>query len=179
MPLNDTIRVDQGTHNFSLTPRLFLIKTDRSHMIMLNYNLAALRDNNEFTTDLTKFTVQTVQLNYILSLNKSRWSLNLGSTYTMNENNFATTKNISGTAGVSKSLLENKLTISWNNSLTRRDNPEDEAWVMNSSLSGNYRLSRHHSLRLYIYFTGNYNDPGTINPTYNEMKGDFSYVYTF
>ncbi|NTV83059.1 MAG: hypothetical protein HGA23_02010 [Bacteroidales bacterium] len=73
MPLNDTTKVDQATHNFSLMPRLMLIKPEKSHMLMLVYNLAACRDKNGFTSGFTRYTSHIAQLNYILGLTKSKY----------------------------------------------------------------------------------------------------------
>jgi len=30
-----------------------------------------------------------------------------------------------------------------------------------------------------IYFAGNYNDPGSVNTSFNELKGDLIYAYIF
>ncbi len=179
MPLNDTTKVNQATHNFSFTPRFSLIKPEKSHMLMLVYNLAACSDRNDFTSDFTHFTSQITQLNYILGLTEKKWSINTGLTYTLTSNFMADISGIGGTAGVSKTFLKDKLMMSWNNSITRTKNGADKVMIFNSSLSSNYRAGNHHSLRLYIYFTGNYTASGSVNPSFNELKGDLSYVYTF
>jgi hypothetical protein len=179
IPLNDTTKVRQATHNFSFTPRLFLIKPGKSHMLMLVYNLAACRDKNEFTSDFTRFTSHIAQLNYILGLTESKWSVNTGFTYSLTSNFMTDITGIGGTIGVSKILLKDKLMMSWNNALTRTKAGQSGAWVLNSTLSSNYKAGKHHSFRLYIYFTGNYTGAGSVNPSYNEFKGDFSYVFTF
>jgi hypothetical protein len=179
MPLNDTTRVRQATHNFSFTPRLFFIKPKMSHMIMMVYNLAACSDKNEFTSDFTHFTSHIAQLNYILNLTESKWSVNSGFTYTMTSNFLADITGIGGTLGVSRLFMDDILLIGWNNSLTHTNADQAKAWVFNSSLSSTYKAGKHHSLRLYIYFTGNYTGSGSVNPSFNELKGDLSYVYTF
>jgi hypothetical protein len=179
MPLSDTTRVKQATHNFSFMPRYFLVKTEKTHMIMLAYNLAANRDKNGFTSDFTRFTSQIMQLNYILGLTKSKWSINTGLTYTVTINYAADIKGFGGTIGLTRALLKDKLSLSWNNSLMRSKSDLDKVLVFNSSLSSNYRAGKHNSFRLYIYFTGNYPGSDSANPTFNEFKGDLSYVYTF
>jgi hypothetical protein len=179
MPLIDTTIVNQATHNFSFMPRLFLIKPEKSHMVMLVYNLAACRDKNDFTSDFTRFTSHIGQLNYILGLTESKWSVNTGLTYTRTSNFAADITGFGCTLGVSKPLLKDKLMMSWNNALTRTDAGQNNAWVFNSSLSSIYKAGKHHSLRLYIYFTGNYTGSNSVNPSFNELKGDLSYVYAF
>jgi hypothetical protein len=179
VPLKDSTKVDQATHNFSFTPRLFLIKPGKSHMLLLVYNLAACRDKNEFTNEFTRFTSQIAQLNYILSLTDSKWSVNTGLILTLISNYLNDITGIGGTAGVSKTLLKDKLMMNWSNGLTRNYNGQSEAWVFNSSLSSTYKPGKHHSLRLYLYFTGRYTGSDSVNPSFNELKGDLSYVYTF
>jgi hypothetical protein len=179
IPLNDTTKVKQATHNFSFTPRLFLIKPGKSHMIMLVYNLAACSDKNEFTSDFTHFASHIAQFNYILGLTEKKLSINTGLTYSLTSNFLADITGIGGTLGVSKTLLKDKLSMSWNNALTHTGADNVKAWVLNSSISSNYRAGKHHSLRLYVYFTGNYTGSGSVYPSFNEFKGDLSYVYTF
>lgn len=180
LPLNDTLRVRQATHNFSLMPRLFFIKPTKSHMVMFVYNLTACRDKNEFTADYTHFTNHIVQLNYILGLLESRWSVTTGLTFTRANYFMLENKGTGGNAGVSKTLLkDNKLSVSWNNSLIRSVATNSSGWVYNTNLSSSYQVGKHNSLRLYIYFTGNYSDAGSINPSFNELKGEMSYAFKF
>ena len=178
-PLNDTTKVRQANQNFSVMPRVFLFNSTKSHMLMLVYNFANFLDRNKFTSDYTNFTSQTAQLSYILGLVPGRWSFNAGLTYVSSETYASSYSNIGIAAGVSKSLLDNKLSINWNNALTRSDNENERGWIFNSTASVVYQVTSHHNIRFNIYFTGNYNDPGSINPSFNEFKGDMTYVYTF
>jgi len=179
LPLNDTTKVHQMTHNLSVTPRLILITEEKSHMILLLYNMAIFYDQNKFTSALTYFTSQTGQIIYILGLLKPGWSFTFGLTY--NSFNTCLTDNTGagGTFGVSKSFLQDKLSLNWNNSLIRSWTDMDNGWVLNSNLTGNYKITKHHAMRLNVYFTGNYNDPGSVSKSFNEIKGDLGYVYTF
>lgn len=148
-------------------------------MIMLVYNLAAGRDKNEFTSPYTRFTSQIAQLTYTLGLLKTKWSFNTGITFTLISNFLVDITGIGATAGVSRTLLKDKLSLSWNNAVTRNNAGESEAWVYNTSLSSTYRAGKYNNFKLYIYFTGNYTGSGSSNPSYNELKGDLSYVFIF
>lgn len=179
IPLNDTTRVRQTTHSFMFTPRFMLITPERSHIVMLVYNLVAGRDKNEFTAPFTRFTSQIAQLNYALGLAKTKWSVNTGITCTLISNYIADITGIGGTIGISKTLLKDNLSIGWNNAVTRNNAGSTDAWIYNSNLTATCRAGKHHNFTLYIYFTGNFTGTGSYNPSFNELKGDLSYVFTF
>ncbi|MBP6872312.1 MAG: hypothetical protein KBC43_09930 [Bacteroidales bacterium] len=179
IPLNDTARGRQATHSFMFTPRFMLITPERSHMVMLVYNLVAGRDRNEFTAPFTRFTSQIAQLNYALGLTKTKWSVNTGITCTLISNYIADITGIGGTIGISKTLLKDKLSIGWINAVTRNNAGSTDAYIYNSNLTATCRAGKHHNFRLYIYFTGNFTGTGSYNPSFNELKGDLSYVFTF
>jgi hypothetical protein len=179
IPLNDTARMEQSNHNLSIMPRLMFFNEKRSHMIMLSYNMSMLYDKNEFTSAYNYYDSHTGQVNYILGLLESGWSFTFGLTY-LNFYTCQTSNNeTGGTFGASKSFFDNKLSFNWNNSLMRSVFGSEKGWVLNSNPSGDYQLNRHHSARLNIYFTGNYTDPGSVNKSFNEFKGELSYVFTF
>jgi hypothetical protein len=179
MTLNDTTKVQQANHNFSFMPRVMFISMKRSHMIMLIYNLAMLSDKNQFTDTITNFKVQTAQLNYIFGLLQSRWSFTFGAMYLQTDNYLGSTGTVSGNLGISKSLFNDKLSMTWNNSVTHNNSSQAGCWIYNSNISCNYRAGNHNNFRLNIYFTGNYNDTGSVNQSFNELKGDITYVFTF
>jgi hypothetical protein len=179
LPLNDTTRVIQVTHNFSITPRLFFFNSTRSHMVMLIYNLAKFVDNNRFTAGFSRFTAQTGMLIYTLALLQSCWSFNTGLNCILTNTSLSSYTGIGGTAGVSKTLLKDKLSLGWTNSLTRNYNDQGNGWVFNSIIISNFQVNMHNSFRFNIYFTGNYPDNRSVNPMFKEIKGDLTYGYLF
>ena len=183
LPLSDTTRVHQVTQNISVSPRLLFANTSLSHMIMLNYNYSNFNDQNKITSQYSAFTCQTAQLNYSLGLVKSRWSLLGGVTYSKTTSFTSDVTGVGGTIGVSKNLLKDKISLSWSNSLLHTSSPSPGGWVYNSTIISSYTINSHNSLRFNIYYTGNFSGATaiapTIAPTYNEFKGDLSYVYTF
>lgn len=179
LPVNDTSKVHQTTQNISLMPRLMFVNAEKSHLIMLIYNMALFYDKNQFTSALTYFATNTGQLNYTLGLIQSKWSFTFGLTYSSFSTCLADNTSTGGTFGLSKLLLKDKLSLNWNNSLIRSGSDAGKSWVYNSNMSCNYLIHKHHAIKLNIYFTGNYNDPGSVNKSFNEIKGDLNYVYTF
>ena len=179
MPLSDTTKVHQANQNFSVLPRLFLFNTKRNHLIMLIYTLTNFIDKNKFTSDYTHYTAQTAQFNYTLGLIQKGWSITTGLTYISSKTYLSDARNFGVTAGVSKSLVCNKISLNWNNSLMLSESQQDRSWIFNSNVFAVYQVNAHHNLRLNIYFNGDYYDPGSVNPSFNEIKGDMTYAYTF
>jgi hypothetical protein len=178
LALNDTTRVRQTTHSFSLTPRLLFINTVRSHMIMMIYNLSSFDDQNRFTQDFTQITSHIAQVNYILGLIKTRWSFTFGLNYNAMNSVMISSSAYGATLGISKSLMKGKLLPGLTNTVTRTENGQNSGLVINSVLSNNWQIHRRHNLRFSIYFTGCYPDPGSENASFNELKGDLTYVFT-
>ena len=179
LPLNDTAKIHQINQNFSLMPRLLFFNSKKSHMIMLVYNLANFTDKNEFTSNAAAFNSQTAQLSYVLGLIKSKWSFSFGLTYFSVKTCLSNNISDGGTFGISKSFINDKISLTWNNSLMYSGQIQDKSWVWNSNINGNYKITKHHSIKLNLFFTGNYTNPGSQNPSFNESKGEIGYVYKF
>ncbi len=179
MPLNDSTKVRQTNQNILVTPRLMFMGTTASQTILANYNYTFFTDKNPNTEQMSEFSVQAAQLNYIVGLLATQWAFTMGMTWTMLDNFSGRYHGFGGTLGVSKPLLKNKLNLSWNNALTRSSGSGDKFWVFNSNVLSTYNVTRHHSIRLNLYYTGNYTGSGSVSPSFNEFKGDMSYVYTF
>ncbi len=178
-PLNDTIKISQTTHNLTVMPRLMFMNAKKSHMIFLVYSMAMFYDQNKFTSALTYFESHTGQLNYTLGLIESKWSFTFGLSYASFRTCLSDNTGTGGTFGLSKLFFNDKLSLSCNNSLTRSISDAGRGWVLNSNMNVNYKVNKHHAIKLNAYFTGNYNDPSSINKSFNEIKGDLSYVYSF
>jgi hypothetical protein len=179
LPLNDTAKVLQSNQNFTLTPRLIFVNTRLSHLIMLMYNLSTFTDKNEFNSGNADFNSNVAQLLYSLGIVKTRWTFSAGFTYTSLSSKLAKNSGLGGTLGVSKSFFKNKLTLNWNNALVYAEQQQQGGWVLNSNITGNYKIYRHHALKLGIFYTGNFSDPGSTVSSFNEFKGNISYVYNF
>lgn len=179
VPLNDTIKLQQTTHNLTVMPRLNFIGDKNSHMFMLIYTMATLSDKNQFASDQSYFKSQTAQLSYIITLFDSNWSFETGLTYTSYSTFLTSDTGKGGIFGITKSMLDEKLSLNWNNSLLRSNSDSDKGWIINSNFSGKYNIHKNHSARLSIYYTGNSNEQDAAAKSFNEIKGEISYVYTF
>lgn len=179
LPITDSLKIYQITQNFTFTPRILFVNEKQSHTCFLIYNLIDYNDKNIVTSAYSCFRLQTTQLLYVIGLNKKNWSFNFGVTFTSNTSAFSADHSESGTFGVSKSWLDERLLLNWDNSLTYLEQFEAKGWVLNSTLTGSYEISKHHTIRMNLSFIGNYTVCSPDNPSFNEGKGDFTYVYTF
>jgi hypothetical protein len=114
-----------------------------------------------------------------MGLIESKWSFTFGLTYFSVSTCLTDNNSMGGTFGISKSFFEDKLSLNWNNSLMNSEQELEKSWIWNSNVNGNYRITKHHAIKLNLFFTGNYVNSGSQNPSFNEFKGDLSYVYTF
>ncbi|TRZ72021.1 MAG: hypothetical protein D4R97_06230, partial [Bacteroidetes bacterium] len=179
LPLNDTTKIQQVNQSYSLMPRLLFFNSSLSHMIMVMYNRSTFSDGNQFTCKNANFTSQIAQLTYVLGLVKTKWSFSIGGTYTTFSNALSESTTMGGTIGISKSFFKDKLTFTWNNSGVYAQQQQEGGWVLNSNITGNYKVHKHHSLRLNLFYTRNFSDPGSTSVSFHEFKGDLSYVYSF
>lgn len=179
LPLVDSTKVHQVTHNLTVIPRLMFVNTRHIHMLMLTYLWMNLNDLNPSTAEYTHMVTHTAQLNYTLSWPETRWTLLTGLNYVCVINLLGTGTNTGITVGGNKSLLDDKLNIGLNNAVMRSDTPGAKGWILNINLNATYRVNAHHSMRLNGYYTGNYFPDGSSVPSFNEFKGDLMYVYTF
>jgi hypothetical protein len=179
MPLSDSVKVNQANQSVTVAPRLMLMGSSISHSVLINYNYTFLRDKNPITTDLTRCDIQVAQLNYVAALIRTQWSFTAGLTWNSVDNFNGKTTGFGGTLGVSKPFLKGKLNLAWNNACMHSGSSGNTAWVINSNILGAYTVNRHHSLKLSLYYTGNFTGAGSASPTFNEFKGDMSYVFTF
>jgi len=179
LALNDSIKVGQTTQNLTLTPRLIFVNMKNSHLVMLVYSFLKFSDKNRFTSAFSEFSSHTTQLNYILGLIKSKLSITFGITNTILNSYAGSSTGIGGNTGISKTLWKDRMTLNWNASLMRNVYFNDGGWIVNSNFICNIKIHDHHSLRACMYYTGNYPDADNPNLSFNEYKGDISYIFTF
>jgi hypothetical protein len=181
LPLIDSLKFFQATTNLGIMPRLMIMNEKHSHILMLMFNKMKLNDKNALTAQYTENDATIVNLNYNLGLNQSAMTLLLGFTYNKLQNSIFENSASGFTAGVSKSWLEGKLQSGLSNSLiwSGQKGDADKDMTLNTSVNSSYQINKRHSLRLNVFFI-RFMAKGTAQePTFNELKGDFGYVFTF
>ncbi len=179
LPLIDSLKVFQTTQNLSISPRLVFVSPKYMHLIFLVYSNMNLEDKNAYTAQMANNKAHVANLNYSLNLIESQWSFIVGVNYNKLVNATMDYSASGGSAGATKMLLGGKLSIGIINSLVRTGTVDDKAWVFNSNLNGNLQIGRGHSFRLGVFFINNRYPVTSINPSFHEIKGDLSYVFSF
>lgn len=177
--LHDTLLIYQVNKSVTLSPRFIKASEKISHMVMLNLNLSGLQDKNRTTSDMTETTTWMAMLIYNLGLPALKMNISSGLNYTLMESRHFKNRLAGGNISVSKTLLADKLSLSLNNNAMMNKVNNDTGLIINSALGAAYRIHEKHSLSLNINLISNRFAAGSAVPTYNELRGDFDYVFTF
>lgn len=178
LPLIDSLRQYHTTANFSVSPRLMILKPKYQHLIFLMISRMELNDKNSSTALYTENRAVILNLNYHLNLVDQSLTLMAGLHHNRLENSSALHRATGVSAGIAKTMFDSKLQAGWNNSLIRNHTGQ-KGWTINSSVNTTYLLNKHHSFRFSLYFIRAYYEDETLTPSFNEIKGDFGYVYSF
>jgi hypothetical protein len=176
---DNSLMVYQVNHSLLLSPRFMKVTEGFSHMVMLNLNWMILNDKNTQTSDITDTDTKVAMLMYSLGMLKQKINMNLGANYTKMVNQNYTNQLAGGTLGISSSLLKDKLTISWNNAYMLNKLNGDSGTIFNTSLNSSYRFLPRHSVTLNLNLIKNSFAETSVTPSYNEIRGDIGYAFTF
>lgn len=179
LPLVDTSKIFQSNLNISVSPRYTIQKTSSSQMISLIFNHTNLNDRNPKTEELTENQVNTANLNYTVTLIKQKITLNTGINYMNLSNHSGDNMAMGISAGIMGMMAKDLLSVGWSNSFLTTEYTGNKGKVITSQITVTYRLKKNHQFRVGAYFTGNYYEEGASVPSFNELKGDFSYVFSF
>lgn len=176
---NTDLMIFQVNHNLSLMPRFMKTSEKLSHMVMLNLNWMKLDDKNEKTKDQTNTDTYIGMLMYNLGLLKIKLNLSAGLNYTNMVNKNYTNQLMGVTLNAAKTFLQDKLSLNWNNSLMLNKINADNGTVFNTGLNAAYRLHPKHSVTLNFNMINNSFSNSTTVPSFNEIRGDIGYAFTF
>jgi len=171
----DSIKLYQTNKQFSLIPRYMIFGKKVNHIFMLMYNRSELNDKNTYTAMITEFKLSNYMFTYNAAFIQS--GINFTSTYTYALINMATSKNKnhSLTAGISKSLLKNKMNLRFNQLISFSNNNDQKATLVRPSISGTYKVTKHHHYKVRFFLKKNITE---TNP-FTETTADMSYLFTF
>ncbi len=176
---NDSLMIYQVNHNLSLMPRFVKASENLSHMVMLNLNWMKLNDKNKKTQDMTNTDTYIGMLMYNLGLLKLKLNISAGLNYTNMVNKNYTNQLMGGTLNLAKTLLQDKLSLNWNNAFMLNKINNENGTVFNTGLNANYRIHPKHSVTLNFNMINNSFPSSTAVPSFNEFRGDIGYVFTF
>jgi hypothetical protein len=175
----DSMKLFQVNHSLSIIPRFMKVTDGKSHVVMMNVNFMKLDDKNKKTQNQTQTNTMIGSLTYMLGFLQQKLSLTLSVNHIGLKNNFYTNTMNGLTAGISKVMAGDKLSLNWINTFMLNKINADKGNILNSMLSANFRLAQKHTLNLNVNFIKNSFGKNSATPSYNEIRGDFSYVYTF
>jgi len=178
-PLIDSLRLFQVNHNFTLMPRYSKVTATNSHFVMLNFSRMKLDDKNKRTAQQTETKTSIIALNYSLGFLQSRTNLTFGVNYTTLANNMYEGKMISGSLGAAKSMLKDKMSLNWTNTLMLNKVGGNDGTTFNSYLAATYRPLPKHAFSLGMNYIKNTYSNKEYAPSYNEIRGDIRYGYSF
>ena len=176
---SDSLQIYQVNRTFMLMPRFTKTTATASHMVMLNLNYTTLDDRNKKTSDMTDTNTYMAMLIYNFGLPVLRLNISAGANYTtMTNKNFENVL-MGENLNVSKTLLDDKLSLNWSNNVMSNKINDDSGLIFNSALNAAYRIHPRHAVSMNFNFINNrFADEATV-PSYHEIRGDISYVFTF
>jgi len=146
---------------------------------MFVFNNMALDDKNKKTANQTETNTTILNLTYSLGLIPEKFNVTTSLNATNLKNNLYQNTMSGITVGLTKMLASDKITISWSNSFMINKINSDKGSVFNTTFAGGFKISQRQSINLSVYYTDNKFATGSAAPSYNEYRGDFSYVYSF
>jgi hypothetical protein len=179
MAIIDSLKLFQINKSFSVTPRYMVANEKRTHMIMLMYNYMSLDDKNKKTANQTETNTNILNLTYALGLIPSKLNITTSLSSMKLKNNLYQNTMSGITLGLNKMLASDKITLSWNNSYMINKVNADKGTVFNTTLTAGFHLFTKHNINISAYYTSNKFASDSAQPSFNEYRGDFSYVYSF
>ncbi len=176
---DNSLMVYQVNHNLLLSPRFMKVTDGFSHLVMLNLNWMILNDKNTQTSDMTDTDTKVAMLMYSLGLPKQKINMSLGANYTKMVNQNYKNQLAGGTLSLSSSLLKDKLSINWNNAYMLNKLNGENGRIFNTALNSIYRFLPRHSVTLNLSLIKNSFADTSVIPSYNEIRGDLGYAFTF
>lgn len=175
----DTLRIYQVNRTITLAPRFMKATEKVSHMVMLNLNYSTLNDKNKKTSDLMDTDTYMAMLTYNMGLPALKMNILAGTNYTLMTNKTFENVLIGGNLNVSKTLLNDKLSLTWSNNIMSNVINDDSGLVINSVINASYHFHQKYSISLNFNYINNRFAKSATVPSYHEIRGDVGYVFTF
>jgi len=174
--LNDTTKIARVNRNLSVMPRLIYRKDQKTHQITLYANNQTLTDNNPFTAEMTETDSYTGNLSYGYRNAKSGWNTKSSLNYTQLQTPVNEIVRYGITAGIGKSLFNDRLQTNLRASYSLNNVDQSNAGhILNFHLNLGYRVQSGHSLNLTLKLTDN----ETSNVNFTENMANLQYTYRF
>jgi hypothetical protein len=176
----DSTQSHQLSNTFTLSPRYIFNNSNFTDVVSVVGSFTDMDGGKQSNGTSNRIENFYSTLNNTLALFKSSWSINAGLNYNDAKTALNDLLSYGFIAGVSKSLFENKLGLSYNNTLLWNmldGKPNGNTYSID--LTGNYCLFKKHNLGLgfnYLFSPAN----GVYNTRdFQQKRITFSYQYNF
>ncbi|MBG8554119.1 hypothetical protein [Hymenobacter guriensis] len=178
----DTFRLTQTQQSLSVAPRYTYAGETWGHTVLLSADRAILRDQSpDELGKLGEFTSYNAFLSYQLTWVPRRFSV--GATYNYTQLKLATGDD--GNHGLQLNAdqafgQDGQVRLGVRGSLLRSLRADQPSRLVGGGLRAAWRVSRHHTFRTDVVFTGHYptGDETTQNRRYSETSGEIGYAFT-
>ncbi len=170
----DSVKLYQTNSQMMINPRYMIFGKQAGHVIVFVYNNSRLNDKNPYTSQLSGFTLNNYMLSYNLNLSKQGLGFSASFTYAKVKMKTAENTNTSFTLGAGKSFFNNKLRLQFSQLISTSGWEDSEQLLIRPSISGNYKIAKHHSFKFKCYLKS-----GRSDNNYTETSGDFTYTLSF
>lgn len=178
MELNDTTTIAMVSQNISVVPRYTYKSKKMVHTGVVVFSLQTLEDKNVFSSDLTSYQTQNVNVTYNLTYIPYAGGLTLS--YNQNKVSGSNNTSFSGISiGVNKSWLKNTLSSNINYLLNTTSFNGDDAGVINNiNLGAAFNLKKKHKFSIN-YTRIQFNSKLDAVDGYSENTANIAYTFTF
>ncbi len=172
---NDSIVINQLTHNIIFTPRLTLIKENWVSNLILTINYQLLADQNEVTADMQNNDMILANLIYSAVAKKTGLTINSGINYFRFHQQAINISRFGFNVGASQKFFKKKLNLGLNTSYSL----QDETFGNSNFFSVNLRLGYQIHKKTQLSVIGLLNNVNTTNTKYSEQRIQIQIVQGF
>lgn len=178
----DTLRITQTTNNLSITPRVSVVGTNVSHIVVLSASYMKLNDfNNRYSFDTLsrKLTSKNYFLTYTVILNPKDLSVFATLNDTKMNSSFIADENRGITAGFDKALLKKKLMVRLSNGWLQGIRNDEKSLITTLRSQISYSILKRQRLSFMMNYMNNKPDKKTaVQPHFKEFRGELGYTVT-
>lgn len=177
-PVVDTLKISRVNHNLNLSGRYTYNTADIANTFVLNTVYQTLVDDNIKTSDNSESNNYTAVLSYQCLIVKSSLGLGLTLQAVNSKSKLIDNTFIGPSFQINKSFEK----ISYGGSIgyqLQNLNGKASGGVINLNLQGAYNLTKSQSLRLDCSFMNSSSGKIKESPDFSELRGNFTYNYSF
>lgn len=179
----DSFLIAQTTRNLSVTPRYIIMGAAVNHSFLFSYSRMTLTDQNARTSSDNNIQSNNIFFNYQVTFIERglAFSLNLNSAQVQ----LATGKNGNEgvTVGLTKRLLDNKLSLGLNSSWLKGTRGTGHSTIHNNGIRADLQASKKHRFNALLNVISNTPTGSSItdgsNTRYSEFRGELGYNFIF